>query len=460
MSLFLDRRADALNSYCSVPVCAPGVQPADADAFVLMAIPDRFEHEAVAEELFAQGYRTVIYNKGLIGTRDNDVNNRLYDTITEGRTIAGAPVEADNRPSEEGCLQWEDHAHLASEAETVVANVPVDLLYVVDEANIESCIPLCTALYLTDLFEGFSARGKVDFSRYIDYSIQVQGLRAAKVPAGEAGRVLASRQHIYQQLSLAFDIDREYFERFPVVVQWAEPGYFHVRDGIHRAAFLYTRGVRYVPCRMGKAAYESWLNRPALNALLAHMRERDIRAIPAPVAHPFFYMVPSRLENTTQTRCEAVLRFLRAMDISMAGRRVCVMGTGLWGLAQQQLRMGAQVQLCEPDAAWQPFAQLANVLMRCEAVAMDPDTATPQADIVVGRQLPFGGACSTGLAIDVHATAEGAETMLRQHGYALAVRFGQSVEDGRVFEMYAYFGQKDDRLMERLANEGFAYMER
>lgn len=75
------------------------------------------------------------------------------------------------------------------------------------------------------------------------------------------------RQHISQRYSIYHEMDKlfhfnpDFFEEYPLLVKWNFQRHcLYVRDGNNRLAFLLSKGIHNVVCRMTKEDYAQWMS--------------------------------------------------------------------------------------------------------------------------------------------------------------------------------------------------------
>jgi SAM-dependent methyltransferase len=125
-------------------------------------------------------------------------------------------------------------------------------------------------------------------------------------------------------------------------------GYFNLRDGHHRAAFLFVRGWRRIPVRMSSIDAARFGHSQWVGPVLAEIVKQERRLFYTPILAPAFFDQPSERDGAYPSRLDHILRELGSERVS--GRRVLDIGSNLGFYAQHFAREGANVTAVEPDA--------------------------------------------------------------------------------------------------------------
>jgi hypothetical protein len=293
-----------------------------------------------------------------------------------------------------------DHSLAREDCNSVVARIPIELIYYLrSPKSIENQFrerklldyPVWTRCSLINVFEGLAGHRRIDFSEYIEEQLLVNSFFDDRVSSDHSHhshkRMLNTDLNVYKNMSRAFDLDRGFFLRHPTPVEWAN-GRFGITDGWHRTLFQMSRGIRFIPCRLSKADYETWLNRPVLSKALEYFRANNIRSLPTPVPHGYFYYVGADFEDTYRTRLERIGRYIYENDIIIKGKTVLDFKAGVGHFAQSFFRTGARVYALEPDKKYAEILKLFNELLYCDGI----DIKNSPAEI--------GNVCDISLLID------------------------------------------------------------
>ncbi len=394
---FLDRRADSLPpACCGLPVLAPAPEAAmghnPAEVIVFVAVLNWSSHAAICGDLRKLGYTYIVYKRECIGIESAYQSNAVYDSILDGKNISEFSIQSFTEKWYEGlrnhALPHPKSGYGQDEYKSDGTYLlPVDLLFTTPYALwYKQCI--------SKLFELFRGSGEGDLGPYkANIVAAMEEYRAGLAPFGSdrarkplpapggelAGpvlqRILSERQNIYQRLTLALDMDPRFFDRHPSQALRMERGGFLLEDGSHRAVFLMLHGRRHVPCRISGADYARLLNEEHIQPVIDHIRAHGIHSTPTPVPHPFFYLFPSRHENTCRTRLDAVTQFLSERAYALPGKKVLDLRPGIGHFARNFYRFGAEVTAYTPDdgAPLSGLFRLLNRLMGCEPVSRAGD---------------------------------------------------------------------------------------
>lgn len=146
----------------------------------------------------------------------------------------------------------------------------------------------------------------------------------------------------YRTMAALFANDPEYFNENPVLVKYdRKGGYFHVKDGHHRAIFQYCSGVRQVPARMIEHDYEFWKHTDVVNQV-TEVFSRHLRTlIYTPIMNPHFMHLKSERDDVYPTRMDLIMEYLGSS--SVRGKKVIDIGCNIGFYARHFTRQGAIV---------------------------------------------------------------------------------------------------------------------
>jgi SAM-dependent methyltransferase len=156
-------------------------------------------------------------------------------------------------------------------------------------------------------------------------------------------------------------LQTEGFERdLAVSVEYNPRGYFNVRDGHHRTAFLLCRGARRIPVRMTLADRMAWAPQRKQEAVIAELERFPERLLYTPILAPLGYRRVSERDVSYPTRLDHVLRWLGSTRL--VGKRLLDVGSNIGYFAQHFAREGAIVTAIEPDPEHVRLAELLSEL--------------------------------------------------------------------------------------------------
>jgi len=145
-----------------------------------------------------------------------------------------------------------------------------------------------------------------------------------------------------------------------IQVEYNPRGYFNIRDGHHRAAFLLCRGQRRAPVRLSLGDRLSWAPLNKQQAVQQELERIPGRLLYTPILAPLFYERVSERDFAAPTRLETILRYLGPKRLE--NQRVLDIGSNIGFYAQHFAREGAIVTGVEPDPEHVRLAELLNEL--------------------------------------------------------------------------------------------------
>lgn len=148
---------------------------------------------------------------------------------------------------------------------------------------------------------------------------------------------------------------------------------FNLRDGHHRAAYLFVSGRRGFPVEMSIGDHEHWMNRPAAMAVHEELLRQQRSRVYSPILHPLFSTVPAYRDTTGPSRLDLVLDFLGPQRLD--GRTLLDVGANTCFYSQHFAREGLRVTAVEYDEKHVALARLLNALFRLDiTVRQEPFT--------------------------------------------------------------------------------------
>lgn len=294
---FIDQRADEIDSYYGLPVWdteTAGRYAGAHGAVVVIAIKNVFEHERVAAGLWRAGCRRVIYRpyRSVCGgeTDQDRLLNEVYDRLMAGN-CSGLPACPEVAGPERRALQ--DRAVLLRQGDYVTANIPAPYVFTdrYEDPDVPwSDIPCLGLLPHLGLFDMFNGTWNPDHAEYIRYC-----RRAAEKSGGivtsrawEAS-VYQNRLDVFNHMQYSWEHDRDFFIRNTVEGRYNPKGYFNIRSGKHRMAYLLVKGSRYLPLRIKTADYEAWRGRERAERIMELLWEAGEETLPVALGDPYLY---------------------------------------------------------------------------------------------------------------------------------------------------------------------------
>lgn len=260
---YIDQRAEEIHTLHGLPCYAKKDIEAAADKksdVILVVVKDVFEHERIKEAWLQAGFRRIIYKpmpvidgKGSEGEREI---SGIYDSIVVRR--AEFPLKVPQAES----IQPDSSNSISLEDETsCVAYIPSEIVYTnrnrSEEANwgdvnIHAFVPHLL------LFSRFSNDPVGDIGPYLAFCERSAVKNHVKITAAWKRNVLRNRHNVYMQMQQYLSVDSGFFIRNAPEAEWNESGYFNLKSGKHRSAFLASKKMPYIPCRISKADFKSW----------------------------------------------------------------------------------------------------------------------------------------------------------------------------------------------------------
>lgn len=230
------------------------------DEIVVISLWNALRHEKIAASLWEYGFEKIIFIPISVTGNQELVSEmrRLFNEILAGNVcIKGVPEYSDMM---EGTISNID-------GDTVF--LPIELLF--SQENFE--IPIeelceserlkrkCVMKYAGENLMNFTAyyqmfryldRAEGECGDYLDMQIDST---AADLDA-ERKKVFKDRYELFQIFEKAFALDKNFFVDSAPRAVWNPKGYFNINDGHHRVSYLFYKGVRDIPVRVGEEERE------------------------------------------------------------------------------------------------------------------------------------------------------------------------------------------------------------
>lgn len=280
---------------------------------------------------------------------------------------------------------------LAARRGRVLTRVPVELLFTEGprSAPLErwtpawqehhdrwADIPLARLLPHLELFEFFEGRGSPD--RYLAWYEAIHATRGVEPPLSSEA-LLTRRHQDFVTMDRAFGRGLEGYRENPITADFNQRGYFNIRNGHHRAAFLFTRGWRHLPVEITTEDFAYWRGLGE-ERVRAHLHAGGAqRLVYTPLLLPGLLDYPAERDGYAPSRLDLILRSLGTRRLR--GLSVLDVGCNVGFYAQHFTREGARVTGVEIDPAHVTLGRLLNEAhhvsyeLRCEAfesAALEP----------------------------------------------------------------------------------------
>ena len=369
VSAFIDQRADEIPSYLGLEVLSVGEAKerfllergthVNGQAVVIVAVKNVFEHERIARRLYRVGFRVLLFRpeKCLYGQGNNEENalNCCYDIFQSGNIPDKIQSVMDF--DDDGSLT--DGAFLYKDGTYIVANIPFIYVYTdnYEHGGMWSDVPILSLLPHIGLFRFMSGTINEDVKLYMRY---------CRESADQSGDIVTSRRwemsvytnrmDVYNHMCDAWNTDKNFFVKNAVEGKYNEKGYFNIRSGKHRAAFLIAEGARFIPLRIRQEHYNGWVKRFENSGQDEWSIKKELPDYRIRIPHPLLYYV----HRTSSAFYEDVLvkaytkvirdRIRHGYSIKPTqNERVLLIGTPLLLWADFWLQQGYEVYATQMD---------------------------------------------------------------------------------------------------------------
>lgn len=263
---------------------------------VFVSVKNVFEHSNIANQLIKAGFRNIIYRSiNVINGVGNKEQNQLYDVydIISNGEIKNLENEIPMTYALDIHKPISDYV-LDREEDSIVTMVSIDSLHTDRKVRKAPWFdkPVFALLPHIDFFHFLSGKEDASYDRYMEYCISGA---SGKIDITKSWKmnVIKNRASIYEHMKQSLELESDFFVRNAPNVEWhADKGIFNLQSGKHRAAFFASLGRHYIPLRLKKEDYESYLNVEIADKLLKLLTEREVTQLAAPIGHPLFFDYP------------------------------------------------------------------------------------------------------------------------------------------------------------------------
>jgi 2-polyprenyl-3-methyl-5-hydroxy-6-metoxy-1,4-benzoquinol methylase len=196
--------------------------------------------------------------------------------------------------------------------------------------------------YYTELFDylsGVSDKYPVNYLRFFNAEREEQ-----------ADKILMMRKEFYDNQMSIFQNGFSYYKDHtePITVKYdVNRGAFAVIDGLHRATFLYTRGIRQVYAMMSVDDYKAYINKSQIDPLIKLLSENNMNHIYTSILHPAFYNYSTLRDTVYPTRVELAFKALRGYNLK--GKKLIDIGCNNGYNSRMFAREGLEVTAIEME---------------------------------------------------------------------------------------------------------------
>lgn len=342
-----------------------------ANAVVIISLSNVYQHKKVAVHLSSLGFEYIIY-KDVFDTSINYKKiDRIYEKICDMQVV--------ERIEGETLIKFYNlinNMEIIPEKENgrLVVNVPANILFGVSkEFYIKACdnlvtpipcdllkiIPDKSVFYFTISkillwffaneynAEKISKYFKI-YQRHRDFMNNAL-LREDFDFDAEFKNHLADRYDIFQKMERLLCINPDFFRESPADVCWNKKGYFNIEDGNNRVAYLLSKHIYNVPCRMSKSDYEKWMNSKLAYNNIYYLQERIKDKLKYPIAHPLFCDYDVVFYSYAPVRLNLLCEFLWSNDVNPEELSVLEIEPEGAYYGQHFARMGSDVKIFSSD---------------------------------------------------------------------------------------------------------------
>ena len=319
IAAYIDRRADVIWEHNGKPVFHPDQLKSKITGkdnyVILITIRNVFEHSSLAAHFASAGFKNIIYKPLSIlrggGNEAAESINAVYEAITGHFTVPEQCACYEEEP-----FRFHDFALQEESAEELLVKLPAELLF----SNTNPRIPVwsCRNFYAdyiaVDLYAAFHHSGSgmtEQIERYIN-RFALPGARTMEVNTEGNWRelLIESRQKVYYEMEYKLCMDYDFFVKNCVKVRPRSGGGFElVTSGKNRVSFLIAKGMRYIPVKIDRTAYASYLHLDTVNKMIAYYQSSHPTVF-AGIPHPFFYRLDVTAPDYAVKIVKPLARFL------------------------------------------------------------------------------------------------------------------------------------------------------
>lgn len=294
---YIDKRAFELSSYKGIPVWGADSVPEkykNSRTFILISVKNVFEHEAVAQMLTEKGFQNIIYKPYSVlsgyGNKEECELAELYDSL-----FARKCPQNFKMPCIESEYRMHDFGFIREDNEMVTVFLPAEFLFVnlvqSDETSGVWGKPQCVLSMFAhiEFFRFLNNCRDASPDDYLEEYCVTQGEQRYQVRATDAWKqnVMENRMQVYEEMKASADLDAQFFIRNPAQAEWnGEKKCFNLLSGKHRCTFQVAMGKKYLPVKITKADYASFMHIAEVPEIMELLRRSGAETV---IPHPAFY---------------------------------------------------------------------------------------------------------------------------------------------------------------------------
>lgn len=294
---FLDNRADELDSYYGLPVYKLDEFDGDVESVIVVAVKNVFEHEQIVKRITKQGYYNIIYKPKSIlnncGTEEDEVLSGLYDAMLDGNIT---DVYKIRKTYKANIYEYKDYSIIKEYNNgEIIARIPIEFIYT---NNYDTAFSRWGNLSIMAFFTHVQffryMLGDKDSSMeyYVDTFCTESAPDGVKITQRWKENVVRNRSMILENMNLASELDSDFFIRNAPEAEWNKKGYFNLTSGKHRAAFFAAKQYKYVPLKILKTDYESYVNEEEVRRVIDYIENNNLD-LTSVISNPYFLRYPT-----------------------------------------------------------------------------------------------------------------------------------------------------------------------
>lgn len=295
---FIDIRANEIGEIDGIPVWNlddPVCCRQSKAAVVLITVKNVFEHQRIVEQLISRGFENLLYKPYSAFTGNGSLQeikiSDAFDKIIKGESPVLTDVPCTDRMLGSS---FQDRG-LIADGDEITFWAPVALVYTnkVKDSNSSWTDINCAALFPhIELFRFFSGDKNAGPHNYLTLCIQLaKQINNHSLTEQWKKNIIQNRYEVFQNMEHFYNIDSKFFIRNAPQALWNERGYFNLTGGKHRVTYLISKGYSYIPLKVSKEDYHTYLNLKWAEALQNELVKQVSRDVLIPVMHPYFYEI-------------------------------------------------------------------------------------------------------------------------------------------------------------------------
>lgn len=368
---YIDQRAEEMHELMGLPVYGLTEVANHLDvknAVVIVSVKNVFEHTRIAAQLSELGFHNLLFKPYPVlqgkGTAEECLINMWYEKLMAG-DLPDEDVSIICTQSVRMLLSDENDYILMDQDDTVIISVPLTCIFqkVDKNTNEDERNVLCYFPHI-QFFRYLQGDMTADISYYMDYCKKIAtDLGSFEITEAWENNVLRNRTEIFDKMNQAYNFKRDFFTTGAPHAEWNAKGYFNIDNGQHRAAFMVSKELMFLPVKMSRSDMIHWINTKKVDVILDKLQTERIDELPAPIEHPKFYEYPCKsslffqklIFKITEILCRVY--YQSPLDNYFNGKKV-YLSLNDWGLLSRFFRR-CDAEVYVNDREYSPW----NVLL-------------------------------------------------------------------------------------------------